>query len=204
MAPKAEAAKLPTTTVKVTLEGILPIMFDRYPGSNKIQLDWHQKIYLVPGSNVLALPAINILSFLSARNSTSAPKRLLPPKTYKTTCLACLSSVIIQGPDRQSSDFVPFVRSGKAITVGEFTSDADPVSGLYKVNHVARLDKGIPNPKERPVLPLPWSLQFNLIYLANDEVTLGEIHNLFVKGGQTIGLGTFRGAYGKFEVTGWE
>jgi hypothetical protein len=201
---KIEAAKLSSETIKVTLKGMLPIMFDRYPGSNKIQLDWRQKIYLTPGSDVLALPAINILSFLSARNSTSAPKRLLPPKTYKTTCLACLSSVIIQGPEAETSDYVPFTRNGKLVRVGEFVNDKDALSGLYKANHVARLDKGIPNPKERPVLPLPWELQFNLIYLENDEVSLGVIHNLFVKGGQTIGLGTFRGAYGKFEVSGWE
>jgi hypothetical protein len=201
---KTAASKLTSTSVKVTLEGLLPIMFDKYPGSNKIQLKWHDKLYLMPGSNVLALPAINILSFLSAQNSTSAPKRLLPSKTYKTTCQACLSAVIIQGPDRARSGDIPFLRDGKDIEVGEFGDDRDPVSGIYKLCHVARLNKGIPNPKERPVLPLPWTLQFRLIYMPNNEVSLGEIHNLFVGGGQTIGLGTFRGAFGKFEVAGWE
>ena len=88
--------------------------------------------------------------------------------------------------------------------MGEFNQDRDPLSGLYKAVHVARLDKGIPNPKERPVLPLPWSLNFFLEYLANDDVKLSEIQDLFVRGGQTVGFGTFRPAYGKFEVAGWE
>jgi hypothetical protein len=37
----------------------------------------HQKLYFEPGdSKVIGLPAINIMSFLSAHNTNSAPKRL--------------------------------------------------------------------------------------------------------------------------------
>jgi hypothetical protein len=200
----SEAMKIGTTVVDVKLVGMLPIMFDRYPGSNSIQVDWHQKIYLKPGGNVLVLPGINILSFLSAQNSTSAPKRLLPSKTYKTVCQACLSSVVIRSGLSAYGGDIPFLRDGQPIEIGQFESDRDPKSGIYKAVHVARLPKGIPNPKERPVLPLPWELQFELIYMDSDEVRLAEIHNLFVRGGQTIGLGTFRGAYGKFEVAEWK
>lgn len=69
---------------------------------------------------------------------------------------------------------------------------------------MARLDKGIPNPKERPVLPLPWSLEFELAILPNQEIKETEIYNLFVEGGLAIGLGTYRGVYGKFFVEKWE
>ena len=69
---------------------------------------------------------------------------------------------------------------------------------------MARLDKGIPNPKERPVLPLPWALEFDLTIFPNKEIKEQEIKNLLTEGGQAIGLGTFRGVYGKFAVDKWE
>jgi hypothetical protein len=75
---------------------------------------------------------------------------------------------------------------------------------MYLDRRVARLDKGIPNPKERPVLPLPWELSFTLSIFPNKEIKEQEIMNLFSEGGIAIGLGTFRGVYGKFEVKKWE
>jgi hypothetical protein len=199
-----DGGKLATTVVNVTLDGTLPIMFDRYSGSNQIELPWDQKIYTRPGSDVLVFPTINIISFLSGINTTSAPKRTMPAKTYKNVCMGCLSSVLIRGDGPDGNDCVPFLRDDEPIRIGEFGVDSEPLSGLYKAIHVARLKGGVPNPKERPVLPLPWRLRFQLLFVPNEDVTLAEIRNLFVRGGQTIGFGTFRGAFGKFEVTGWE
>ena len=36
------------------------------------------------------------------------------------------------------------------------------------------------------------------------EIKEQEIKNLLTEGGMAIGLGTFRGVFGKFEVTRWE
>ena len=99
---------------------------------------------------------------------------------------------------------MPFVRDGEPITVGEFGDEQDPTSGIFLHRSVARLDKGIPNPKERPVLPLPWSLDFTLGILPNKEIKEQEIRNLFEEGGAAIGLGTYRGMYGKFVVRRWD
>lgn len=66
------------------------------------------------------------------------------------------------------------------------------------------MDKGIPNSKERPVLPLEWSLQFNFQLVPNKEIQEQEILNLFEDGGRALGLGTFRGVFGKFIVNTWE
>jgi hypothetical protein len=74
---------------------------------------------------------------------------------------------------------------------------------LYLHRSVARLDKGIPNPKERPTLPTPWEIEFTLQILPNQEIKEQEIKNLFEEGGLAIGLGTFRGVYGKFAVRTW-
>ena len=68
----------------------------------------------------------------------------------------------------------------------------------------ARLDKGIPNPKVRPVLPMPWSLNLTLSIFPNREIKEQEIQNLFEEGGRALGLGTFRGVFGKFRVESWK
>ena len=187
----------------VTLTGLTEIMFDRYAGDNKTQLAWNQKLYLVPGTSVLCLPVANISSFLSAHNTNSAPKRLRDARQFKKIANACLSFVSIAG-DPKSASNIPFLREGKPIEVGKFADDHDPLSGLYLHRSVARLDKGIPNPKERPVLPLPWEIRFQLTIYPNKEIKEQEIRNLFEEGGIAIGLGTFRGVFGKFEVSEWE
>lgn len=186
-------------TRKVILCGTQPVMFDRYAGDNNTKLEVWQKLYLEPGeSRIIGLPALNLMSFLSAHNTNSAPKRLRDKRKYKDIANACLSFVEI-GPS-----FIPFTRDGKPIQFGSIDGESDSLSGVYVHRAVARLDKGIPNPKERPVLPLPWSLEFEFKLYPNREIQEQEIINLFEEGGRALGLGTFRGVFGKFIVQSWE
>jgi hypothetical protein len=183
---------------KVTLVGLVDVMFDRYPGDNQTKLEPHQKLYLAPGeARVIGLPALNIMSFLSAHNTNSAPKRLRDKRKFKDIANAMLSFVSIK------EQFIPFIRDGKPIVLGKFDGDRDPKSGCYVKYNVARLDKGIPNPKARPVLPLEWALSFTLEIFPNREITEQDILNLFEEGGRALGLGTFRGVFGKFKVGEW-
>lgn len=192
------------TVVKRTIQfnGLRPIMFDRYAGDNDTRLAWHEKIYLKPGTNRLALPTANIFSFYTAHNTSSAPKRLRDKRKYKDICNSIQSFVMFEATD--GSEYIEFQRDGTPIEVGTFDTDNDPLSGLTLHRSVARLDKGIPNPKERPLLPLPWSLEFIMTIVPNEHIKESEIRNLAIQGGIAIGLGTFRGQYGKFEVTKWE
>lgn len=183
---------------KVTLTGIKDIMFDRYPGDNGTKLEWHQKVYLIPETNILCLPALNISSLLSSHNTNSAPKRLRDKRKYKDICNACLSFTGI------APDYIPFLRDGLPIALGTFGEDCDPQSGIWLHRSVARLDKGIPNPKERPVLSMPWSIAFELTILPNKEIKEQELYNLIEEAGLAIGLGTYRGLYGKFLIASWE
>lgn len=185
---------------KVRMTGTADIMFDRYAGDNSTRLEPWQKLYLEPGdSRVIGLPAINLMSLLSAHNTNSAPKRLRDKRKYKDLANACLSFVTI-GPQ-----FIPFLRDGKPITFGKFdANERDAVSGCYIHRAVARLDKGIPNPKVRPVLPLPWSLEFDFQLFPNREINEQEIVNLLEEAGRAIGLGTFRGVFGKYFLEKWE
>jgi hypothetical protein len=195
--------RLNTITRRVRLRGLTEIMFDRYAGDNQTRLSWDQKIYLRPGTDQLVLPALNIISFFTAHNTNSAPKRLRDKRMYKGICNAILSFCTIQGADGDHAN-ITFTRNGDPITVGTFGEDKEPSSGLYLHRSVARLDKGIPNPKERPVLPLPWELEFDLTIHPNKEIKEQEIKNLLAEGGMAIGLGTFRGVFGKFVIDKWD
>lgn len=191
----------PTDTIqrRVSLRGMADIMFDRYAGDNNTRLEPWQKLYFQPGNTrVIGIPALNVLSFLSAHNTNSAPKRLRDKRKYKDIANAALSFVQIQ------PTLIPLLRDGQPIKFGRFVDDRDEESGCYIHRSVARLDKGIPNPKERPVIPLPWGLDFELTLWPNREIQEQEIINLFEEGGRALGLGTFRGVFGKFIIDRWD
>ena len=69
-------------TRNVRLDGITPIMFDRYAGDNQTKLLWWQKVYLLENSNIMCIPTANIISFLSSHNTNSAPKRLRDARQF--------------------------------------------------------------------------------------------------------------------------
>lgn len=192
----------PTDIIKrrVRLCGRADIMFDRYAGDNNTKLEPAQKLYLSPiDSKVIGIPAVNIMSLLSAHNTNSAPKRLRDKRKFKDIANACLSYVTI-GPA-----FIPLVRDGKPIEFGGFDrNEKDALSGCYIHRAVARLDKGIPNPKVRPVIPLPWAIEFDFELFPNKEIKEQEIINLIDDAGHAIGLGTFRGVFGKFYIESWD
>lgn len=195
---KMDTTRIETVIRNVTLTGTKDIMFDRYSGSNDTTLEWYQKLYFDTDGETLIIPALNVMSFLSAHNTNSAPKRLLDKRKFKDFCNACLSYVDIR-PFR-----IPLLRDDKPIKFGKIEGDYDPLSKVFLDRNVARLDKGIPNPKERPVLPLPWSLKFEIVISPNSAIQEQQLLNVIQNGGQAIGLGTWRGVYGKFEVTQWE
>lgn len=184
---------------KVHLRGLTPIMFDRYAGDNETKLEPWQKLYLGGETGrTVCLPSENLMSFLSAQNTDSAPKRLLDSRKYKNFAQACGSFVTI------SPEMIPFLRDGEPIIFGKFVGDEDADSGIQIKRNVARLEKGIPNPKVRPMLPLPWELHFTLTLLPNRQIQETQLLNVFQEGLICLGLGTWRGRYGKAEVILWE
>lgn len=196
---RAEAGTREVIRRTVLIRGLTDIMFDRYPGDNDTKLEPWQKLYLGGETGrTICLPSANVMSFLSAQNTDSAPKRLLDARKYKVFALACGSFVTV-GPV-----MIPFLRDGSPIVFGSFSGDVDKLSGVYIDRRVARLEKGIPNPKVRPVLPLPWELEFNLTLLPNRQIQEQQLLNVFTEGLLCLGLGTFRGQFGKAEVASWE
>jgi hypothetical protein len=72
---------------------------------------------------------------------------------------------------------------------------------------IARIMKGklaVPNPKERPMLENPWEIMFDMELYETPELNEVLLKKLFERGGLAIGLGTFRGVFGKFYVSEWK
>lgn len=176
------------TKIAVCLRGLRPVMFDRYAGDNRTQLEPLEKLYLDESGNV-GLPSENIMSFLSAQNTESATKRLIG-KSWRSTAKAALSFVNI------NPEWIPILNNGKPIH-----KDSKQVT-IH--NAVARLKDGVPNPKSRPVVHLPWSLEFVVTLYSNPDLSEPTLKRIFDEGGMCIGLGTYRGVYGKFIVEKWE
>lgn len=202
-ASKTRAGTQQLTKIAVKLTGLTPIMFDRYAGDNKTKLTPWQKVYLMPDSETLCLPCLNIISFLSAENTKSAPKVLLDSREYKRQGLAFRNFVTVDGPYEFAREVIPILRNNEPVKLGNPTGDTDTRSGMRIHRCVARLEKGLPNPKERPLLPCPWEMRFTLTLFPNPEVQQTQLHWIFVNGGIAVGLGTFRGSYGKFRVDEW-
>jgi len=196
---RAEQGTRERVVRKVRIKGLTPIMFARYPGDNDTKLEPWQRLYFVRGTKELSLPPGALDSFLSAQNTDSAPKRLLDSRKYKRFGLAC-SSYVLTEPHQ-----IPLLRDGKPILFDRLGKDeTDPSSGIYLDHDTARLEKGIPNPQVRPVLPLPWECEFSLTLFPNQELQEQQLLNIFTAGGIAVGLGTHRPRFGKFEVVLWE
>jgi hypothetical protein len=184
---------------EVTLRGLRPVMFDRYPGDNTTALEPWQKLYLGGEmGRTICLPSANIMSFLSASNTASAPKMVMDKRKYKDFAAACGAYVLVDPM------MIPFTRDGQPIEFGMLDGDTDKTSGIYIDRRVARLKDGIPNPKVRPVLPLPWALTFKLTLLVNKVVQETLLMNVMAEGLLSLGLGTYRGQFGKCEIEKWE
>ena len=92
---KIDRTKEETVTREVELEGLTEIMFDKYAGDNSTKLEPWQKLYFATDGRTVVLPSLNVMSFLSAQNTNSAPKRLLDKRKYKDAatpaCRSCRS-----------------------------------------------------------------------------------------------------------------
>src|SRR3990167_5340452 len=115
---RSEMGTRDLTKRTIHLKGLTDIMFDRYPGDNDTKLEPWQKLYLAGSEGrTICLPSANIMSFLSAQNTDSAPKRLLDSRKYKAFTQACGSFVSID------PRMIPFLRDDKPIVFGKFRSE---------------------------------------------------------------------------------
>jgi hypothetical protein len=68
------------------------------------------------------------------------------------------------------------------------------------LQHVARLKDGIPNPKERPMIPTGWNIKLQFVHQDNELVNIATLKRMVEQGG-ILGLGTFRPIFGRYVVS---
>lgn len=174
--------------IHVRLEGLRPLMFDRYAGDNNTQLPSAERMYLT-NDDQLIMPALNLFSLLAAEQTKSVCRQFFG-KQGKTIALGIGSYVSIDPFE------IPICDESGPVTFIGWNGQ------IYEHKAVARLKGGIPNPKTRPVLSLPWSIEFDVQYVENRHCSLENLRQAFDWGG-TLGLGTFRPYFGKYELTQW-
>jgi len=177
----------------VRLEGRRPVLFNRYPGDNDTQLPPEKKFYFGEDKKTLIFPSLNLFSMICATNSNSAAKLFFDMRAYKRVAFALSGSFEIEPAE------IPFLRDGKPITFEGFDQN-----GITLSTAVPRVKGGIPNPCARPVLDTPWALEFSLAFLPTEFCSEESWRELWVFAGQLIGIGSYRGPYGKFSVAKWE
>jgi hypothetical protein len=172
-------------SIACKLIGVRPLMFDRYAGDNSTQLPVHEKMYLDQDRR-LTLPAVNLFSMLCAENTKSVCRQFFG-KNGKTIGLGMASYVTITPFE------IPICDENGPIVFTGFNKQ------VYEHRTVARLAKGVPNPKHRPVVAMPWNLQFTLQYIENKYCSLENLRQALTMGGM-LGVGTFRPFFGRYEV----
>jgi hypothetical protein len=175
--------------IRCLLLGVRPLMFDRYAGDNQTQLPVAEKMYLDPQRRLI-MPSVNIYSLLVSENTKSVCRQFLG-KQGKTIALGIASYTRIDPFE------IPICDEGGPIVFEGFGDR------IYVHKSVARLKGGIPNPKERPTLSLPWKIEFTINYQDNKHCTLENLRQAITMGG-TLGLGTFRPFFGRYEVAAFD
>lgn len=193
MAKRSKGVEL--QRIRVELTGASPIMFDRYV-SKEAKLPVDRKMYL-DDANRVVLPTDNLCSFLAC----------------KTTGASCASSFIdarkrdpfvkaVAAYVSFADEAVPFLREGAPVVFNGFNgSDVDQATGIYIDRDKALVGKSIPDDKERPVLPLPWALDFTLqlvVVSSNTLINADLLRDWFEVGGITVALGAHRPKFGRF------
>lgn len=178
------------TKLTATLTGIRPILFDRYGGDNKTKLDNLDKGYR-NDKGEFCIPVLNVFSMLSAQNTPSVAKRFYG-KQGREIALGVQSFVNIESIDGDDRMMAPIYDAQ-----GGTFLQKDP--RIKILAHVARLKDGIPNPKERPMIPNGWIVRFSFELQENNMLNLASLKKMVEQGG-ILGLGTFRPIFGRYRV----
>lgn len=177
--------------INCQLTGIRPLMFDRYSGDNGTQLQASEKMYLTQ-ERYLVLPAINLYSMLCSNNDSAVTRKF--GRTGKTIALGIKSFTSIVQAEIPIFDDSGWIK---------FTGWNEHILLHYATTRVKKGPLYVPQPKERPMLMMPWYIRFDVRYAENKFCSLENLRQAYEFGG-ILGLGTFRPYFGLYEMTEWK
>lgn len=157
-------------------------------------------MYFLPDNKTLCVPVANLKAFLAGQRSLSVAK-IASGRAYKELAMAYQGFVII------TPSLVPVLCDGEPVVFNGFVDGVDEATGIYVDNRkaVAPGSKPVPIMTARPVLPLPWELEFNLSIIGNRKFTEESLVENMNYGGMLIGLCAGRSiGFGKFTIAVWE
>jgi hypothetical protein len=188
--------KMKIEKYKIKFIGTRPLMFDQYLG-NESKASWEEKLYLDTKGNVV-FPAINLYGFLCSENSKNAVKMLYGKKAPPITQSLSVNVSIAE-------QYIPIHGiDDKPLTKNDICLKENDIGQIKRHYAVARIKKTastiVPNPKERPVISLPWSLEFTMNFEPDNNCKPSTLEEIFKYGGKRCGIGTFRPFFGTFDV----
>lgn len=191
---KIKIEKLKLWEIAITLEGLSDILFDKFIDHSKEDRPPEQKLYLSPDGMVV-LPGENIHSFIFNQKKGGCIKAFEGKAGKDYFLLEGFISVL--------EIHIPFiVKDGKTVAFDGikrplYVHESSPVtgSGANIIKQPA---------KKRPVLSLPWSLNFTITITENNKIDPQKLYNWFSKGGLMVALGSYRPRFGRFLVTKWD
>ena len=185
--------------IRVRLDGVADIMFNRFIDHSKEPRPPEQKFYLMEGNKVV-LPGANIESFLFGESKPPGCAKRFEGKAGSRYAQEGKALVWVE------ESFIQLMNEGNPIVFDEF-------KGQFRVHMEAAVTlmsggKVIKQEAQpRPVVALPWWLQFHLTIIKGDmnrTIDSDKLYNWFNSGGVLIALGTHRPKFGRFMVSEWE
>lgn len=186
---------------KVHVEGVSGVMFNRFIDmTSEHTPDEKMHLELVDGKKLLCWPSENVMSFLGARSGGKSCAAKFMGKKAGPYYDAVLASVVIE------PEYIPITKEGKRVEFHGWRDEEDKASGLKIAHHKAIVVKNkalIPVPQARPVLALPWEMDFSVSWFSANEakITRALLEDWFMRGGLAVGFGSYRPRFGRFLVT---
>jgi hypothetical protein len=193
--PLVEQFKLEYFFIDVTLSGIADLMFDKFIDHSKEKRPVEQKLYLIDKDKMI-LPAENIYSFLNGDNPAGAIRTV--EKRGARDYLQVSKGHIMVNPQ-----VIPIVDDNG----GEIRWDKEDAK-FYIYEMAGRTGPPSQRVKQeaqpRPVLKLPWHVNFKLTVVKNNLIDEYKLEAWFRHGGLLVGLCNNRPRFGRFFVSNWQ
>lgn len=179
--------------IDIKVKGLTDIMFDRFYDQSKTKRPPEAKMYINDG--IISFPSMNIRAFLTSQRNGGCV-RVFEGKNWADYYRVCQSFVRIE------DCLIPFLdENEQPIKFDDFKEKTFIYTCNVLVGHGQNVSR---QTISRPVLKLPWFLEFQIILFENELIKLEKLKEYFQRGGKLIGFGNGRPQVGQFEIIKWD